>query len=437
MTTPRTGRRLLILLGSGETSPTMVTPHQQWFAALEAATGGPVPAVLLDTPYGFQANRGDLNAKAVRYFGTSVGRPVTVASYRTEPEGSAVDALAEQTALEQVRAARWIFAGPGSPTYALRRWGGTPLADALVDTLAPGGPGGAVLFASAAALTLGAVTVPVYEIYKSGELPAWRTGLDVVGRVLGWTCAVVPHYDNTEGGNHDTRFCYLGEPRLRHLEQQLPEGAFVLGIDEHTGLVCDLDAGTATVVGRGGVTVRVAGRSSVLRAGSTVPLTHLAALARGGGAVDAAEPGVPVAADPAADGPAEAMPSLATETARCQAAFDAALAGRDVDGAVRAVLALDDAVAGWSTDTLQGEDADRARAALRGMVVRLGQLARTGAADPRDVVGPFVELLLEARRNARAGKRYAEADALRDELARAGIEVRDTADGAEWHLVVG
>ncbi|MCW2693745.1 MAG: hypothetical protein JWM67_2349, partial [Mycobacterium sp.] len=153
--------------------------------------------------------------------------------------------------------------------------------------------------------------------------------------------------------------------------------------------------------------------------------------------VDAAEPGVPVAADPAADGPAEAMPSLATETARCQAAFDAALAGRDVDGAVRAVLALDDAVAGWSTDTLQGEDADRARAALRGMVVRLGQLARTGAADPRDVVGPFVELLLQARRNARAGKRYAEADALRDELARAGIEVRDTADGAEWHLVVG
>jgi hypothetical protein len=429
--------RLLILLGSGETSPTMVTPHQQWFAGLAADGRGPVPAVLLDTPYGFQENRSDLNAKAVRYFGTNVGRPVAVASYRTDPEGVAEDALAEQTALEQIRAARWIFAGPGSPTYALRRWGGTPLADALVDTLAPGGPGGAVVFASAAALTLGALTVPVYEVYKSGEQPAWREGLDVLGRVLGWTCAVVPHYDNTEGGNHDTRFCYLGERRLRQLERQLPPGAFVLGVDEHTGLACDLDAQTATVVGRGGVTVRVDGRSATVPAGSTVPLAHLAALARGDGpAPGQAEGRVPAATAEPAD-PGGAMPSLAAETARCQAAFDAALAGRDVDGAVRAALALDDAIAGWSADTLQGEHGDRARAALRGMVVRLGQLARAGAADPREVVGPLVELLLAARRNARAGKRYAEADALRDELARAGIEVRDTADGAQWHLVVG
>ena len=52
---------------------------------------------------------------------------------------------------------------------------------------------------------------------------------------------MVPHYDNAEGGNHDTRFCYMGERRLSLLEAQLPEGVFILGVDEHTGLILDLD----------------------------------------------------------------------------------------------------------------------------------------------------------------------------------------------------
>ena len=34
--------------------------------------------------------------------------------------------------------------------------------------------------------------------------------------------AVVAHFDNAEGGTHDTRYCYLGEDRLRVLEAQLP-----------------------------------------------------------------------------------------------------------------------------------------------------------------------------------------------------------------------
>ena len=40
--------------------------------------------------------------------------------------------------------------------------------------------GGCVTFASAAALTLGAVTVPVYEIYKVGEEPRWLEGLGLM-----------------------------------------------------------------------------------------------------------------------------------------------------------------------------------------------------------------------------------------------------------------
>jgi hypothetical protein len=39
---------------------------------------------------------------------------------------------------------------------------------------------------------------------------------------------VIPHYDNTEGGTHDTRYCYLGERRLRLIESELPDDAAVL-----------------------------------------------------------------------------------------------------------------------------------------------------------------------------------------------------------------
>ena len=45
--------RLLAIMGSGETSPTMVKVHRQ---LLERLGPPPVPAVLLDTPFGFQEN---------------------------------------------------------------------------------------------------------------------------------------------------------------------------------------------------------------------------------------------------------------------------------------------------------------------------------------------------------------------------------------------
>ena len=132
------------------------------------------------------------------------------------------------------------MAGPGSPSYALRQWAGGPIPDALAEKLTGGG---VLTMASAAALTLGVVTIPVYEIYKVGEEPRWLDGLDLLGSATGLRAAVVPHYDNAEGGNHDTRFCYMGERRLRTLERALPEGAFILGVDSHTALLLDLVQG--------------------------------------------------------------------------------------------------------------------------------------------------------------------------------------------------
>ena len=41
---------------------------------------------------------------------------------------------------------------------------------------------------------------------------------------------------------------------------------------------------------------------------------------------------------------------------------------------------------------------------------------------------------LEARSTARRSKDFATADAIRDRLVAAGIEVADTADGQKWSL---
>jgi cysteinyl-tRNA synthetase len=74
------------------------------------------------------------------------------------------------------------------------------------------------------------------------------------------------------------------------------------------------------------------------------------------------------------------------------------------------------------------------RAMLRRMVTRLAELAVVGARDPRGIVAPFVETLLELREHAREQSSWTLADTLRDRLTAAGIEVRDTPQGARWLL---
>ncbi len=428
MTTPR----LLVIMGSGETAPTMKVPHRRVFERL----GDDARAVLLDTPFGFQENAPILARKTAEYFRDSVNRTVEIAGLGRTDTG---DVVAVESGVARLRGADWIFAGPGSPTFALAQWRGTPVPDVLAEKLRSGG---AIVFSSAASLTLGVATVPVYEIYKVGADPFWETGLDLLAPI-GIHAAVIPHYDNQEGGNHDTRFCYLGERRLAMLEPELPPGAFVLGVDEHSGVIMDLDADTAEVVGKGGLTLRRDGHSVRIESGETVSLDVLRAggedLAGGSGPAAGA---ATVTSDPssgdahaAVDGPPAGEASLAADAQRLEADFDAALEAGDADAAVAAVLELDRAIVEWSRDTLQSDQVDRARVALRSMIVRLGAAATDGLRDPRELLGPVVEAALAARVTAREERAYAVADSIRDRLVAAGIEIRDTPDGTEWLVV--
>jgi cysteinyl-tRNA synthetase len=56
------------------------------------------------------------------------------------------------------------------------------------------------------------------------------------------------------------------------------------------------------------------------------------------------------------------------------------------------------------------------------------------ASDLTDVVDALVRVALDQRTAARARKDYAASDAIRDELAGAGIVVEDTADGPRWTI---
>jgi hypothetical protein len=428
------GPRILAIMGSGETAPAMAKVHRALFERFGA--GADVPATLIDTPYGFQENADELSDRIVDYFRVSVGREMTVASYRSRDVGP----LDAATALARLAEAHYVLSGPGSPSYALRQWAGGPIPTALAAKLADGG---VVTMASAAALTVGMLTIPVYEIYKVGTEPGWLEGLDLLGPATGLRAAVVPHFDNAEGGTHDTRFCYIGERRLRQLEGAMPADAFILGVDGHTALILDLERGGASVSGLGGVTVRVAGRSRFLPSGTETTIDALAEAARVAlrqppDGIDRRRPGGGRSTAVAGTGGSAALDtragSLRDELADLEGSVAQALADRDPEATVAALVALDETIERGERRDAPSDDLAAARGTFRSLIVRFGDLARDGAGDPRDAVEPFVTALLELRTRARDARDWPTADLVRDWLADAGVDVRDEAAGSTWSM---
>lgn len=421
--------RILVIMGSGETAPTMVKVHRK---AIDVLGRGSVRAVMLDTPFGFQENADELCAKTIEFFSVSLQTELIIASLRSAD----LDALAIEQGLDRVRSANYVFAGPGSPTYALRQWRSIPAFRQVLEERLRGT--GAVVFSSAASLTLGTRTLPVYEVYKAGESPYWLEGLNLLDAVIPGA-VVIPHFDNAEGGGHDTRFCYMGERRLNILEAELTDDEYVFGIDEHTAAVFDLDANTVEIIGKGAVSIRRRGITVRSEAGSTYAVADVVrggAVSEGSGGIDAYASVVEAAGSASSAAvrtdDLSSAPTLAAATEVCTESFRGALAKRDANNAVAALLALDDAIVAWASDPGHNDHPERARAALRGCIVQLGAAAAGGLADPDDVLRPVLDVLLKLRSAVRKEKRFDMSDLIRDELAAIDIEVRDTPEGAVW-----
>ena len=62
------------------------------------------------------------------------------------------------------------------------------------------------------------------------------------------------------------------------------------------------------------------------------------------------------------------------------------------------------------------------------------QLSTGGNAAREEAFGKVVDMVLELRAKAKADKDWATSDKIRDELAAAGFEVKDTKDGVTWKL---
>ncbi|NBE85300.1 cysteine--tRNA ligase [Micromonospora rubida] len=409
---------LLAIMGSGETSPTMVSVHR---AVVDQLPSDRPNAVLIETPYGFQENVADISARAQNYFHHSVGLRVSVAPGMRGRASAGTDA---DRGLAMVQTSDWIFSGPGSPSYALDHWHRQPFAAALAERIRH--PRGAVVLASAAAATMGCLAVPVYEIYKVGAAPHWREGLNLLA-CLDLQVVVIPHYDNTEGGTHDTRYSYLGEHRLSILERELPADAAILGVDEHTAVIVDLLSGSVEITGRGGLTVRRVGRSRVLPAGATLSLAELRALTRSDRLVSTRVDGVPT--QPSRVAQAATLPEL---TLQCERRFELARLAGAADDMVQAVLDLEETIDVWAADTEEDEGTSQARAVLRSLIVRLGHAAATGLRDPHDLLRPLVEPLLGLRERLRTEQAYQAADGIRAALTAVGVIINDTRSGTRW-----
>ena len=374
-------------------------------------------AILLDTPFGFQQNADEIAARTISYFREHVGCEMGLASFR---HGGRATALEFEQFLTRLGDANYVFAGPGSPTYALRHWRDSPVRERLIEKV---NHGGCVAFASAAAIGLGAFALPVYEIYKVGADPWWTEGLDLLGEI-GVRCAVIPHYDNREGGTHDTRFCYMGESRLRLLESMLPEDVLILGVDEYTACIIDVDAQSVTVRGRGGVTVRRRGIERRWER-TTFALSELPHPQVGR---------APISPPSALERDGDASPMLEQARERALQGRDA-LDRRDIDGVVAAILETESVLNEWAADMVGTDERDRARAEMRNLIVRLGDLVRGGGSDDvREYVAPLVDVLLSLRGEARREQRFKDADRLRAILAQCGVEVQDTPSGTAWSM---
>ena len=408
---------IIALIGSGELTSTMVEVHKMLLSRL----GNKPVAAFLDTPAGFQLNADQIAAKAVDYFARSVGYHIDIASYRSK----VIEEMDAALAFQKLREAEYILMGPGSPTYALDHLTNSPIPSILIDTIRQGG---CLVAASAAALTMGRHTLPVYEIYKVGQPLHWQTGLNLL-QEFGIQLAVVPHWNNAEGGTHDTSCCFMGKARFKMLTDLLDQTAPILGLDEHTACVIDLANDSFQIHGIGTVTYLASNRRLRFSSGTDYPLSILR--------------GEEQTSDPlSVQGSSAEKTSVVGEIQDgfrqlahgLEGTFRQAIAAADDKGATRALLEMDRLLWAAAGEHQSPIDIADCRDLFRELLVVIGTAPKLTPAVLRRSLEPLVETLLLERQRLRSEGKWSAADTLRDSLMQAGIVVEDSAASSEWRL---
>jgi cyanophycinase-like exopeptidase len=402
------------LMGSGELTESMTRVHQWVVSRIQ----GPVDAVFLDTPAGFELNADGISEKARSYVRRYVGVPCALATFKSREKATDAEL---RNAVRKIEGANYIFAGPGSPTYAIRNWAGTPLIDAVARGVDEGSH---LVLASAAAIAIGHYSLPVYEVYKVGADPHWVEGLNLFAPYA-LDLTIVPHWNNSEGGTYDTRFCFMGKPRLDALEALLPEWTVILGIDEYTACILVLGEDVCRVMGAGQVTVRrPRGVDKAYPADSSFSLDELRS--------EAMSLSAPVLQAAVKESAAQASEELAHKVGEAERTLAAQKDGRSDSEIAGQAFELVQAIERAEASGAGGEAVKQARTELRSLVDLWGRELGASGGDLVANLAPFVELLIDLRAKLRAAQQWALADELRDRLVALGIALEDTPGGTNW-----
>jgi peptidase E len=409
---------MIALMGSGELTATMVEVHKELLREVPP----PARAFFLDTPAGFELNCDHISQRAIDYFHNHVQHPMSLASFKAKETAESYEGL--QT-LQELREANFVLIGPGSPTYAVRQWRQSPIPEILTERVAAGN---CLVAASAAALTVGRFTLPVYEIYKVGGDLHWVEGMNILGH-FGLNLVVIPHWNNAEGGTHDTRFCYMGEARLRQLEMLLPDDVSIFGLDEHTACLLDFEHDEAIIRGIGSVTLRRGGQERIFEKTERIPLQVLRE-----GKVDAQlSHTVPesIKQKPAQNANVN---SFWDRVHVAEAKFYSSLKHHEIKETTNALLELDRIIWQAQQDRESPEFISQARDTLRELIVSIGVKLDSAPRSRTDCLAPLIDALLDLRQEFRTEKQFDAADAIRRQLEQAGVVIEDTRQGARWRL---
>lgn len=255
-------------LGSGETS----LAGGRIFEALARFILPPLRIAVMETAAGFELNSPQVAGRVAEFLQTRLQNynptidliPARKRGTEFSPDNPEI--------LQPLLAANLIFMGPGSPSYAARQ-----LRDSLAWEVirARHRLGATLVFASAATISVGAWTLPVYEVYKAGEDVHVKCGLNLFGE-YGMNLSFVPHWNNADGGiDLDTSRCFFGIERFEQWRSLLPAETVVMGLDEHSGVILDFEAKCCEVAGVSSVSVVKLNDTKIHPAGVKFPLSEL------------------------------------------------------------------------------------------------------------------------------------------------------------------
>ena len=258
----------IAFLGSGETS----LAGGRIFETLAREIEKPLRIALMETPAGFELNSAQVVGRVGDFMKTRLQNyepSVDVIAARKKNSAFSPD---DPEIVKPLLHANLIFMGPGSPTYAIRHLKDTLTWDVI---RARHRLGATLVFASAATISIGAHALPVYEIYKVGQDVHMVEGLNLFAD-FGLHVSFIPHWNNADGGvDLDTSRCFIGMDRFAEWCDLIPPDNETIGLDEHTGMIVDFEAGVCEVSGVSSVSLVRECDPEMYPSGSKFPLSEL------------------------------------------------------------------------------------------------------------------------------------------------------------------